>query len=61
VGPTCPRQSDARALPRSNEPTADSALLSREPLRAGRSVLDVLGLAQGIDCFLDGQEDCRFQ
>ena len=34
---------------------------AREPLRAGRSVLDLLGLAQGIHRFVDGQEDCRFE
>src|SRR6266511_2103602 len=34
---------------------------AREPLRAGRSVLNLLGLAQGIHRFVDGQEDCRFQ
>ena len=33
---------------------------AREPLLAGRSVLDLLGLAQGIQRFVDGQEDCRF-
>lgn len=33
----------------------------REPLRAGRQVLDLLGLAQGIHRFVDGQEDCRFK
>jgi hypothetical protein len=31
------------------------------PLRAGRSILDLIGLAQGIHCFLDGKEDCRFE
>src|SRR5213079_1679935 len=34
---------------------------AREPLRAGRSVSDLLGLAQGIHRFVDGQEDCRFE
>ena len=34
---------------------------AREPLRARRSVLDVLGLAQGIHRFVDGQEDRRFE
>ena len=34
---------------------------AREPLRAGRSVLDLLGLAQSIHRFVDGQEDCRFE
>jgi hypothetical protein len=33
----------------------------REPLRAGRSVLDLLGPAQGIHRFADGQEDCRLE
>jgi hypothetical protein len=34
---------------------------AREALRAGRPVLDLLGLAQGIHRFIDGQEDCRFE
>ena len=33
---------------------------AREPLCGGRSVLDLLGLAQGIHRFVDGQEDCCF-
>ena len=32
-----------------------------EPLRARRSVLNLIGLAQRFHCFIDGQEDCRFQ
>src|SRR5680860_616899 len=39
----------------------DTGTRAREPLRAGRLVLDLLGLAQGIHRFLDGQEDCRFE
>jgi hypothetical protein len=30
-------------------------------LRAGRLVLDLLGLAQGVHRFVDGQEDCRLE
>src|SRR3989337_1541216 len=33
---------------------------SRDSLCAGRSVLDLPGLAQGFHRFVDGQEDCRF-
>jgi hypothetical protein len=32
----------------------------RQPLRAPCSVPDLLGPAQGIHRFVDGQEDCRF-
>src|SRR6266513_1638856 len=38
-------------------PTADLA----QALRSGRSVLDLLDLAQRLHRFVDGQEDCRFE
>ena len=34
---------------------------TREPLRAGRSVLDLPGLSQRIHRFVDAQEDRRFE
>src|SRR5215216_4070548 len=38
-----------------------SALRQGEPLRAGRSVPDLLDLGQRIHCLVDRQEDCRLE
>ena len=40
---------------------ASNGVGAHKPLRAGRLVLDLLGLAQGVHRFVDGQENCRFE
>lgn len=59
TGDVCDAESFRRARMRAT--ASAQAVIRREPLFAGRSVPDLLGLAKCVHRFLDGQEDGRFE